>query len=85
MLELSEARNQTVIECKDKVSAVQIATEAINASGIEHASHLDFDLLISPDAKDICFQTNLEAAVRSLSLVLDNARKFCGFQQFCSL
>ena len=76
MLELSEARNQTVIECKDKVTAVQIATEAINASGIEHASHLDFDLLISPDAKDVCFQTNLAAAVRSLSLVLDNARKF---------
>jgi signal transduction histidine kinase len=76
MLELSEARNQTVIERKDKVTAVQIAAEAINASGIEHASHLDFDLLISPDAKDVCFQTNLAAAVRSLSLVLDNARKF---------
>jgi len=76
MLELSEARNQTVIECNDKVTAVQIATEAIDASGIEHASHLDFDLLISPEAKDVCIQTNLAAAVRSLSLVLDNARKF---------
>ena len=76
MLELSEARNQTVIECKDKVTAVQIATEAINASGIEQASHLNFNLLIAPDAKDICIQTNLAAAVRSLSLILDNARKF---------
>ena len=76
MLELSEAKNQTVIECKDKVTAVQIATEAINASGIEQASHLDFDLLIAPDAKDVCIQTNLAAAARSLSLILDNARKF---------
>ena len=76
MLELSEAKNQTVIECNDKVTAVQIATEAINASGIEQASHLDFNLLIAPDAKDVCIQTNLAAAARSLSLVLDNARKF---------
>jgi len=76
MLELSEARNQTVIECKDKVTAVQIATEAINASGIEQASHLDFELLIAPAVKDVSLQTNLAAAVRSLSLILDNARKF---------
>ena len=76
MLELSEARNQTVIERKDKVTVVQIATEAINASGIDHASHLIFELIISPDAKDFCIQTNHEAAVRSLSLILDNARKF---------
>ena len=76
MLELSEARNQTFIDCNDKVSAVQIATEAINASGIEKASHLEFVLLIAPDAKDVRIQTNLAAAVRSLSLVLDNARKF---------
>ena len=43
--ELSEARNQTVIECLDKVTPVQIATEAVNASGIEQASHLDFNFL----------------------------------------
>ena len=64
------------MECYDKVTAVQIVTEAINASGIEKASHLEFDLLIAPDAKDVRIQTNLAAAVRSLSLVLDNARKF---------
>ena len=76
MLELSEARSQTVIDCNDKVTAVQIATEAINASGIAQASHLEFNLLIAPDAKDVRIQTNLAAAARSLSLVLDNARKF---------
>ena len=76
MLELSEARNQTVIDRTDNVTAVQIATEAINASGIDHASHLNFDLLISPEAKEVSINTNLAAAVRSLSLILDNARKF---------
>jgi signal transduction histidine kinase len=76
MLELSEARNQTVIERTDYVTAVQIATEAINASGIDHASHLNFDLLISPEAKEVSINTNLAAAVRSLSLILDNSRKF---------
>ena len=76
MLELSEARNQTVIECKDKATAVQIATEAINASGIEQAPHLEFNLMIAPDAKGVRIHTNLAAAARALSLILDNARKF---------
>lgn len=76
MLELSEAKSQIVIDCNDNVTAVQIATEAINASGIEQAIHLEFDLIIAPDAKDVRIQTNLAAAARSLSLVLDNARKF---------
>ena len=76
MLELSEARNQTIIERTDNVTVVQIATEAINASGIDHASHLNFDLLISPEAKGVSIKTNLAAAVRSLSLILDNSRKF---------
>ena len=76
MLELSEARNQTIIERTDNVTVVQIATEAINASGIDHASHLNFDLLISPEAKEVSIKTNLAAAVRSLSLILDNARKY---------
>ena len=76
MLELSEAKSQIVIDCNDNVTAVQIATEAINASGIAQACHLEFDLIIAPDAKGVRIQTNLAAAARSLSLVLDNARKF---------
>ena len=85
MLELSEARNQTVIDRTDNVTAVQIATEAINASGIDHASHLNFDLLISPEAKEVSIKTNLAAAVRSLSLILDNARKFTIPSEGCLL
>jgi signal transduction histidine kinase len=76
MLELSEAKSHAVIERNDHVLAVQIAAEAVNASGITEASHLMFDMQISPEAEQVVLQTNLQAAVRALSLVLDNARKF---------
>ncbi len=76
MLELSEAKNNTVIERSDNVSPVQIATEAVNASNIANASHLTFDMQVSPEAERTTIQTNLSAAVRALSQLLDNARKF---------
>ncbi len=76
MLELSDAKSQTVIDCKDRVSAVQIAVEAVNASGINDASHLTFDMQVSPEAEKATLLTNLQAAVRALSQLLDNARKF---------
>ncbi len=76
MLELSEAKNNTVIERSDNVSPVQIATEAVNASNIANASHLTFDMQVSSEAERTTIQTNLSAAVRALSQLLDNARKF---------
>ena len=76
MLELSEAKSHTVIKRSDIVSAEQIAIEATNASGITNASHLIFDMQISPSAKAVNLQTNQTAAIRALSLLLDNARKF---------
>ena len=76
MLELSEAKSMSVIECNDRVRAIQIATEAADASGIRTAKHLTFDMIIAPGAEKITLKTNLQAAVRALSLVLDNARKF---------
>ena len=76
MIELSDAKNQSVIERSDHVSAVQIAAEAVSASGITGAGHLTFDMKFTTDAENTSVQTNLKAAVRALSLVLDNARKF---------
>ena len=76
MLELSEAKNNSVIECNDQVLAAQIAAEAVNASCITDAGHLTFDMQVSPDAESTSIQTNQQAAVRALSLLLDNARKF---------
>jgi signal transduction histidine kinase len=76
MLELSEASSHTVIELTDHVLAAQIALDAIEASGIERASHLAFELLLDDGCETVEFTTNQRAAVRALSLVLDNARKF---------
>ena len=76
MLELSDAKSQTFIERKDNVSVVQIASEAVETSGINTAKHLTFDFQVPEKAEKIVLQTNLNAAVRALSLLLDNARKF---------
>lgn len=76
MLELSDANSQTVIERNDQLSPEQMADEAVDASGIAQAGHLTFDLQMSPEAKSIVLTTNHHAAVRALSLLLDNARKF---------
>ena len=76
MLELSEAKNHTEIECNDVVTAMQIASDAVSASGVCDAGHLTFNLTASPEVESIKIHTNLKAAARALSLVLDNARKF---------
>lgn len=76
MLELSEAKNHNVIECSDNVAAIEVAAEAVNASGITEATHLTFDMVVSPEAEQAMLQTNRTAVIRALSLVLDNARKF---------
>jgi signal transduction histidine kinase len=76
MLELSEAKNHSDIECNDEVTALQIASEAVSASGIDEAGHLTFSLIASPELEQVQIQTNLQAASRALSLILDNARKF---------
>lgn len=76
MLELSDANSQTVLERNDQVTAFQIAAQAVEASGISTAQHLTFDLQIAPEAESIILQTDLTAATRALTLLLDNARKF---------
>ena len=48
MLELSEAKNHSDIECNDEVTAQQIASEAVSASGIDEAGHLTFSIIMSP-------------------------------------
>ena len=76
MLELSDANSQKVIKRQDDVSAELIATDAIDASGIATAQHLQFDLQITEEAFNTTIHTNRRAATRALSLLLDNARKF---------
>lgn len=76
MLELSDANSQTVIERTEQVEAEQIAALSVESSGIAHASHLDFDMQLSPVAGKLVLTTNQQAATRALTLLLDNARKF---------
>lgn len=76
MLELSDANSQTVIERKDQVSAVQIAAQAADGSGICQASHVIFDLKSSEKEEQVILTTNEQAATRALTMLLDNACKF---------
>ena len=76
MLELSDASSQAVITKDDRASAMQIAMQAIEESGISHTAHLDFTFSGIDEAEDSLFLTNLHVAVRALTMLLDNARKF---------
>ena len=76
MLELSDANSRSIIELNDEVSAMQIASEAVAATGIDSVGHLNFELLSETGIESIMLHSNLRAAVRALSLILDNARKF---------
>ncbi len=76
MLELSDAKSQSEIEQNDHIMVEEIAAEAVEASNVTLAQHLTFDMQISPDAQNITLLTNHQSAVRALSLLLDNARKF---------
>ncbi len=82
ILELSDAKSQTVIEHSDVVAVQKIADDAVEASSI--ARHL---APVNPDAKvefQLCshlpdgyqIRTNLLYAVRALRQLLDNAQKF---------
>lgn len=76
MLELSDINSQTVISRPDSVSAAHVATQAVQESGIEHATHVSFNMQLADGAIDTMLHTNLHYAVRVLTLLLDNAQKF---------
>ena len=59
MLELSEVSSKSIIDRTDNVPIVQIATQAIDESGICNAEHLTFDLQLSPETENMYLQTNL--------------------------
>ena len=76
MLELSDVNSRTVIERTDNVPAIQIATQAASDSGIGTKEHLTFDLQADEDTQNTMLVTNLQQAVRALTLILDNAQKY---------
>lgn len=76
MLELSDVSSRAVIELTDQVATIEIAAEAVQTSGIDHAKHLVFEMQVDKGAEGIMLTTNQQAAARALSLLLDNAMKF---------
>ena len=76
MLELSEASSQAVLELTDSVSAMRIAAEAVEVSDISHATHLVFKMELNEENESVVLNTCQKAAVRALSMLLDNAMKF---------
>ena len=76
MLDLSMVNSHADIACDDTTSPAEIATLAVNQSGIKNAAHLDFLLKVSPESVSQTFTTNQKSAVKALALLLDNAIKF---------
>ena len=76
MLELSDAGSRNVLERNDQTTGAKIANEAVIASNIADVKGMNFQLLVEPEAENISLKTNLNSAVRALTLILDNAGKF---------
>lgn len=76
MLELSDSNSQTVIECHDDVTPLQIAVMAAEEAKMSLARHLKFDMVTGQDTDTVTLHTNESQAVKALSQLLDNARKF---------
>ncbi|SHK60608.1 sensor histidine kinase [Xylanibacter ruminicola] len=76
MLDLSMVNSEADIECHDKMTPLDMAYKAIEQSGINHASHLVLELQHEPEAQTTKILTNQKAAVKTLALLLDNAKKF---------
>ena len=76
MLELADAGSNTVIERHDQVQAIEIAAMAVETSGISRMPHLNFDIQLKLQNELQELTTNRTAAIRILTLLLDNAGKF---------
>lgn len=80
LLALADVNSSAVLEREDNTSALQIAQDAIKASGIDKAPHLSFQMIEEAGA-ELCFDTHLRSAVHALEQLLDNAKKFAHQEQ----
>lgn len=76
MLDLSDSNSQTVIECHDDVTPIQIAELAAEDAQMNQARHIDFILTKGENADTMTLHTNERQAIKALFQLLDNARKF---------
>jgi len=70
------APNQAPFDRNDNILVVQVSDEAIKQSGINTIQYLTFNYEVAPDAAATMLSTNMSKAVRSLTHLLDNAKKF---------
>ena len=75
MLELSDANSQQVIDRSDRIAALVIASQAADNAGIGQDTHIKFHLDTDAQAETVV-HTNLRAATRALTQLIDNAHKF---------
>ena len=76
MLDLSLVNCHQHAERVDKVKTSEVAYRAVQQSGISSAKHLDFKLQLGARTDSVLITTNLKAAIKALTLLLDNAQKF---------
>lgn len=76
MLELSDVSSMTIIERNDKLSAKQIAQEAIKSVSDNEDAIIPIQLKLGEGANQLSLQTNEQAATRALIMLLDNAERF---------
>ncbi len=75
MLELADVNSQTVLECNDEVTPLEIAEQAAKDAGIENAKHLVF-IIQKEHGAMAKVRTHRRSVVRIVELLLDNAVKF---------
>lgn len=80
MLALADVNSSAVLEREDTTSATSIAEQAIRASDIDKAPHLEFRFIKDNGAEQF-FDTHLRSAVHALEQLLDNAKKFADQKQ----
>ena len=68
--------DQAPLERTDNILVAQVADEAIKQSAIDQAQYIKFVCSVAPDAAATMLSTNLQKAVRALTHLLDNAKKF---------
>ena len=74
--DMDDVDGQKAIARTDNILVVQVADEAIAATGIDKISYLAFEKKVDPVAAATMLSTNLTKAVRALTHILDNALKF---------
>lgn len=76
MLELSDVNSMTIIERSEKLSAVEIASKAIEAIENKEDATLPIRLEYNEEMEKTMLQTNEQSATRALVMLLDNAERF---------